>query len=424
MSRTFYSFNISDYPGIKDKVLAWSSRFSVNCFLDNHDYTSAYHSYECLVGAGVSKILQPGSDFFASLSDFVSKSCDWIFGHISYNVNSDENTSSKNRDFTLFPDFFFFVPQVVIQLDKNTIAIGVMNGDAGGILEEILKAELPARQTYLTQFESRVEKEEYIDIIQKIKEHIKFGDCYELNYCQEFYAENTFINPVTVYEQLATTSPNPFSCFYKLGDNYVLCASPERYVKKQGSTIISQPIKGTSIRHPKDEQQDYRSRIELQTSEKNKRENVIVVDLVRNDLSKVCIEGTVKVEELYGIYSFPTVYQMISTVIGQLNPEVDFSRIVKKTFPMGSMTGAPKKKVLELIEKYEKTKRGIYSGTIGYITPGKDFDFNVVIRSIVYNDETGYISYHTGGGITYSSVPEEEYEECLIKAAAVFKVFS
>ncbi|MBL7747847.1 MAG: chorismate-binding protein, partial [Chitinophagaceae bacterium] len=157
-------------------------------------------------------------------------------------------------------------------------------------------------------------------------------------------------------------------------------------------------------------------------SAKDRSENVMVVDLVRNDLAKICTEGTVKVDELYGIYSFPQVHQMISTVSGELKQGISFADIIKATFPMGSMTGAPKKRVMELIEQYEQTRRGIFSGAVGYIAPNGDFDFNVVIRSIMYNAATRYLSYQAGSGITFYSDPEMEWEECLMKAAAIRKV--
>ena len=162
-----------------------------------------------------------------------------------------------------------------------------------------------------------------------------------------------------------------------------------------------------------------KSKEELFHSDKDRSENVMVVDLVRNDLSKVCEEGTVKVDELYGIYSFPQVHQMISTVSGELKKNISFTEIIKATFPMGSMTGAPKKRVMELIEQYEKTKRGIFSGCLGYISPNGDFDFNVVIRSIMYNASSNYLSFQAGSAITFYSDPEKEWEECLLKAEAI-----
>jgi para-aminobenzoate synthetase component 1 len=225
-----------------------------------------------------------------------------------------------------------------------------------------------------------------------------------------------------LYESLTTISPNPFAAYYKLGDKHLLCASPERYLKKKGNKLFSQPIKGTSIRHPHNVQKDENSRLNLFHSEKDRSENVMVVDLVRNDLAKICQEGTVQVEELFGIYSFPQVHQMISTVSGLMRENMTIIEALKATFPMGSMTGAPKRKVMELIEKYEQSRRGLFSGAVGYISPDSDFDFNVVIRSILYNSTNKYLSFQTGSGITFYSNPEHEYEECLLKALAIQKV--
>jgi len=225
-----------------------------------------------------------------------------------------------------------------------------------------------------------------------------------------------------MYEKLSIVSPNPFSALYKLNDKYLICASPERFIKKDGAHILSQPIKGTAKRSSGQREEDELSRKNLYHSQKDRSENVMVVDLVRNDLSKVCKEGTVHVDELYGVYSFPQVYQMISTISGDLNDDISFTDIIRATFPMGSMTGAPKRSVLQLIEKYERSKRGIFSGALGYITPEQDFDFNVVIRSIMYNESNRYLSYQVGSGITFYSEPESEWEECLLKAAAINKV--
>src|SRR5262249_41024055 len=223
-------------------------------------------------------------------------------------------------------------------------------------------------------------------------------------------------DPVSVYRELSSISPNPFSALYRINDKWLICASPERFLKKQGNKILSQPIKGTSERILGNEERDELSREKLFKSPKERSENVMVVELVRNDLAKICKEGTVDVDELYGIYSFPQVHQMISTVVGELKENISFTDIIRATFPMGSMTGAPKKRVLELIERYEKTRRGIFSGALGYNSPGGDFDFNVVIRSILYNSSDRYLSFPTGSGITFYSDPEKEWEECLLKA--------
>ena len=226
---------------------------------------------------------------------------------------------------------------------------------------------------------------------------------------------------MNVYSILNTISPTPFSTFYKLNNQYLLCASPERFVKKDGDKIISQPIKGTAKRDLTNKTRDEQLKQQLINSQKEKSENVMIVDLVRNDLSKIAARNSVQVDELFGIYSFPQVHQMISTVSATIKDEIDFADMLKASFPMGSMTGAPKYRVMQLIEEYEQTKRGIYSGSFGYITPQNDFDFNVVIRSIVYNEQTKYVSYQVGGAITHYSNAEDEYEECLLKAKAMEK---
>ena len=169
-------------------------------------------------------------------------------------------------------------------------------------------------------------------------------------------------------------------------------------------------------------EEDRMNRSQLFHSEKDRSENVMVVDLVRNDLSRICREGSVTVDELYGVYPFPQVYQMISTVSGELQNDISFTEIIRATFPMGSMTGAPKRNVMKMIEEYEKTKRNIFSGALGYITPKGDFDFNVVIRSVMYNASLKYLSFQAGSGITFYSEAESEWEECLLKAEAIKNV--
>jgi para-aminobenzoate synthetase component 1 len=302
--------------------------------------------------------------------------------------------------------------------------------DPEKIFAEINADNLPAPPSInKVKIQSLVSKKEYIKIINKLKQHILRGDCYEINFCQEFFAENAEMDPVDVYKKLSHFSPNPFSALYRLNNQWLICASPERFIKKQGNKIISQPIKGTSKRDKGDNEKDMLSRDDLRNSAKDRSENVMVVDLVRNDLSKVCKDGTVEVDELYGIYSFPQVHQMISTISGVLKANISFTDIIKATFPMGSMTGAPKKRVMELIEQHEKIKRGIFSGAVGYISPDgglpavqAGFDFNVVIRSIMYNADSKYLSFKAGSGITFYSDPEQEWEECLMKAEAMKNV--
>jgi len=202
------------------------------------------------------------------------------------------------------------------------------------------------------------------------------------------------------------------------------CASPERYLNKTGSQLVSQPIKGTAKRILNDEVADEKLKEDLHNSVKERAENMMIVDLVRNDLARCCKTGSVKVAELFGIYSFPQVHQMISTVSGVLRDDIPFTSAFKYTFPMGSMTGAPKYKVMQVIDEYEKSRRELFSGTVGYISPNGDFDFNVVIRSLFYNVASRYLSYQTGGAITWDSVAEQEWEELKLKAWALEKIFA
>ncbi len=407
-------------------MLNWCNRFNICAFLDNHQYNLQAHSYECLAGCGAYMQLTSGAgSAFEKLDAFMKEGGDdWYFGHFSYDLKAEtEQVPSLHDDYTGFPDLCFFIPQVVLQLSSAELRIGVRTGDPESIWNEIRTMEVTtAHLPSQLQLRERVTREAYLHTIEQVQQHIVRGDCYELNYCMEFYAEQAVLDPVSVYRQLVQVSPNPFSAFYKAGDSYLLCASPERFLCKRGSKLLSQPIKGTAARQPDDTVADELFRQTLSASQKERSENVMVVDLVRNDLSRICTRGSVQVEELFGIYSFPQVHQMISTVSGEVQPGLSIAEMIKATFPMGSMTGAPKRRVLELTEVYEKSRRGIFSGAVGYVSPGGDFDFNVVIRSIMYNAAASYVSYMVGSGITWYANAAEEYEECLLKAKAIAKV--
>lgn len=405
-------------------MLHWVNRFNICSFLDNHQYSSAYGTVECLAAAGAVSVIDPLALTPAELSESILEKKDWLFGHISYDYkNQIEPLVSLHPDPIGFPDIFLFQPETVLSLQDGELVIASVNRDPAAIYQELTHLAIsPPDAPSAIAIQPRIKREEYVRIVEELLRHILRGDCYEINFCQEFYARDVQIHPLHIYHTLTGISPNPFSCYYKLGDKHLLCASPERYLQKTGRQLVSQPIKGTYRRNRESREADEQLKKELRNSEKERSENVMVVDLVRNDLSRVCKEGTVKVEELFGIYSFPQVHQMISTISGELKEGMELGEILQASFPMGSMTGAPKRRVMELIEQYEKTKRGIYSGAVGYIHPGGDFDFNVVIRSILYNASNKYLNYLVGGGITYHSNPEKEYEECLLKAAAIREV--
>jgi para-aminobenzoate synthetase component I len=417
-------FSVSDFGQIKEKVLNWVQPFSTFCLLDNHQYQVAPHAVECLVAAGVRReITTAAGRAFDALQDFQQEKKGWLFGHLGYDLkNETASLHSAHPDRIGFPDLYFFEPEIVLRLSEDQLVIEA--DDPAAVFQAISRTPVLTRQprTSALQIQQRYSRKEYLEVIQALQRHITRGDCYEINFCQEFFAEDAGIDPLEVYRSLSAVSPNPFSAFYRVRDRWLICASPERFLKKTGSQLLSQPIKGTSRRVPGDIEQDILNREALFNSAKDRSENVMVVDLVRNDLSRVCKEGTVKVDELYGIYSFPQVHQMISTVSGELNVTAGLSQILQATFPMGSMTGAPKKRVMELIEQYERTRRGIFSGALGYIDPQGDFDFNVVIRSIMYNQEDDCISFQAGSGITHYSDAADEWEECGLKAAAIIKV--
>jgi len=420
------TFPVTDFGQTKQKVLNWVQRFNTFCFLDNHQYHIEPHTQECLAGAGIRrKLIADTGVALEQLQHFLDEKKTWLFGHLAYDLKNElGDLSSRHPDLIQFPVLFFFEPEIIIRLNENEMTI---EADGPAEIFEAIFSQGPATATVkgeVPQVKNRMQKEEYLSTIRQLQKHILRGDCYEINFCQEFFAEEAIIDPVRVYQQLAEVSPNPFSALYRVNDKWLICASPERYLMKKGNTVLSQPIKGTSKRITDNVTRDKESRDQLFNSDKDRSENVMIVDLVRNDLSKICMEGTVKVDELYGIYSFPQVHQMVSTISGELKKNISFTDTIKATFPMGSMTGAPKKKVIELIEQYEKTRRGIFSGTVGYISPEGDFDFNVVIRSIMYNASSGYLSFQAGSGITFYSHPEMEWEECLLKAEAIKKVLS
>jgi para-aminobenzoate synthetase component 1 len=402
-------------------MLNWAQRFNIFCLLDSQAYSSPDGGTEWLLAVGSHSHIDGTSATLTELDAFLEGK-EWVFGHLSYDLFEKEAAIiSSPPDRHGFPPFFFFQPLVLLSLQGQELIIDAAAPDA--IYESVLDtdANLPTSFPSLP-VSQRLSKEKYIGKINALLGHIQQGDCYEINFCQEFFSEGAQINPLAVYQHLVQVSPTPFSAFYKLNDSYLLCASPERFLQKKGITIMAQPMKGTAKRGATPAE-DAAAIHELRSSTKEQAENVMIVDLMRNDLSKICEDGTVKVRELFGVYSFPQVHQMVSTIGGELRKGVCFSAILDATFPMGSMTGAPKKRVMELIAQYESSRRGLFSGSVGYFHKG-DFDFNVVIRSILYNQSTRYLSYSVGSGITIYCDPEAEWEECLLKAAAIKKVLA
>ncbi|MGB1039256.1 MAG: aminodeoxychorismate synthase component I [Flavobacteriales bacterium] len=359
---------------------------------------------------------------FKELQEFINQHQDWVFGYLGYDLKNEIEPTllSNNSDEVGFGDFYFFVPEIVVELTIDFTKVHYFENEEKDHFLSILEKnnQKTTKKTKKVNFSQRMSKEEYLEKFKIIKEHIQQGDIYEMNFCHEFFSENTEINSFETYSKLNNLTNAPFSTFYKNGEQFILSGSPERYLKKEGNKIISQPIKGTAKRG-KTEKEDKQIKLELSQNQKERSENIMIVDLVRNDLSKTAKKSSVKVEELCKVYSFDTVHQMISTVTSEIDDSVHPVEVLRTTFPMGSMTGAPKVEAMKIIEKLETTKRGVYSGAIGYFKPNQDFDFNVVIRTLLYNKENQYLSFMVGGAITSKATAEQEYEETLLKAEAM-----
>ena len=343
----------------------------------------------------------------------------FIMGSLSYDLKDlFEQLKSEQIDYTEYPLAYFWVPKFVIHLEKEKYEYlqGEQDEDSFQFLDYFMEEEIDHNfHSFPYRFQARTSKERYISQVEKLKSHIQRGDIYEVNYCQEFYSENVELDyPLDTYFKLNHITKAPFSSFLQTEDHVVFCGSPERYMKKTGTRLLSQPIKGTAPRG-ENTPLDEALKEQLKNDPKERSENIMIVDLVRNDLSRIAKKGSVEVTELCGIHTFETVHQMISTIECEVDEKVQFSAILNASFPMGSMTGAPKVEAMKIIDETEDFKRGLYSGSIGYISPSGDFDFNVVIRSLIYNREKKYLSCAVGGAITILSDPEKEFEECQTK---------
>ncbi|WP_396139912.1 anthranilate synthase component I family protein [Flavobacterium sp.] len=424
--RTIVEKKIDKPEVFKNQLLDWSQQFREMVFLDSNNYHQKQSSFDCVLAVDAFTSIK--TDFhnaFEDLKQYQQQTKDWLFGYLSYDVKNDvEDLHSNNFDGLHFPDLFFFQPKKLFLLKGNQLEVRYLQLCDDEIESDLIDIENNCQLSiinYQLSIQQRISKESYIAKVNQMLEHIHRGDIYEANFCMEFYAENAIIEPVKIYQKLNAISKPPFAIFFKNNEQYLLCASPERYLRKEGNKVISQPIKGTAKRFS-DLVLDENSKTELATNPKERSENIMIVDLVRNDLSHTALKGSVEVEELCGIYTFEQVHQMISTVVSTVETTTSPIEILRTTFPMGSMTGAPKISAMIIIEELEETKRGLYSGAVGYFSPENDFDFNVVIRSILYNAVTNYVSFSVGSAITSQSNPEQEYEECLLKAKAMFEV--
>lgn len=418
---------VDNLPLVKRQILFHASKHEYGLCLDNNSHKDVFAGESCefLAGIGCAEVFEalPGRSF-DTLKKYLGQHADWLFGGLSYDLKAEtENLPSLLPDAVGFPVMSFFRPETVVLLQDNQMIVHSLTSNPESVCDDILSTQTDFSPVTIPPpvLKPRMPRTVYLDTVRSVIAHIQEGDLYEMNLCQEFYSENATINPIRVYCTLNEIAQPPMAAFFRFNNNYLLCASPERFLRLRGDRLLSQPIKGTR-RHTGSHDESLRN--ELADSIKDRAENVMIVDLVRNDLARSCRPGSVRVEELFGIYTFRTVHQMISSVSGLILPQTSPVDAIERAFPPGSMTGAPKVMAMSLIEKYEMNRRGLYSGAVGYFDPAGNFDFNVVIRSLLYNADTGYLSAQVGGAIVYDSVPESEYEECLVKAEALFKALA
>ncbi len=432
MERVISKHPVENIASIKAALLLWAQDHEEIIWLDSNEYDHKnYNSYESVLAVEAFTTIETTSQgAFDRLEEYQQTTKDWIFGYLSYDLKNDvESLRSHNDDTLGFKDLIFFQPKKIFILVNNILELHYlpmvddeMQTDWEKI-SQLSKKNVPRKINKSPEqplkIKLKIHKEAYKEKVRAMLHHIARGDIYEANLCQEFYA-NGVIEPYNTYKHLNEISTPPFATYLRFEDRYLLSASPERYIKKQGPKIISQPIKGTAQRGTGASDLMYSKT--LAADPKERSENVMIVDLVRNDLSRIALKGSVQVEELCKVYPFKQVHQMISTVTCEVGVGISPVDVLRATFPMGSMTGAPKVRAMQIIEELEESKRGLYSGSVGYFTPDGNFDFNVIIRSILYNAETEYISYSVGGAITAGSDPDKEYEECLLKARAMREV--
>ncbi len=421
MNTQIFSFD-SPHIHFKQKALLWAEQDSSYCLLNSNSELYSFERIDWLLAVGCKRVLESDSkDAFERLKHFNTEKQNNIYGYLSYDLKNDvEALSSENTDYKGFPELYFFEPEHIIHLDGDKLSITSDNPQM--VFDEIF-AILPSTLPYIqssenTRLQAICPRDEYIKNVKKLQEHILEGDLYEVNYCIEFCVNDISLQPANAYLRLNDLSPMPFSSLLKAKGKYILCTSPERFLKKENNKLVSQPIKGT-IKRSENAEEDLELKAQLRNNLKEIAENIMIVDLVRNDLTKYAKTGSIKAEELFGIYTYPNLHQMISTITAELSDKRLALDALKNAFPMGSMTGAPKVMAMQLIEQYEKSKRGVYSGAMGYIDMQNDFDFNVLIRSVFYDHQQRCLSFQVGGAITYDSIPEAEYDECLLKAKAI-----
>lgn len=380
--------------------------------------------YDWLAAWGINRMisLQEPTNAFSLLQGFYQNR--WLFGYLGYGLKADAEPVQNTLPYTQgFAQLEFIEPQVVMYAIGNDVFIDCVdeNLNPNDLVADLLTKHFVEAETVVGSINASTSKNDYLVNAENLLKHIAMGNIYEVNYCINFKAEAQTACPYTLFNRLNTQNPMPMAAFVKSRQNYLICASPERFIKKQGDAIYSQPIKGTAPRGLT-LVEDEGNILTLQTSEKERAENVMIVDLVRNDLGRTAQLGSVTVPELFGVYTYPNIHQMVSTVQSTLNPNYTWAEAIQKAFAMGSMTGAPKISAMQLIAQHESEERGLFSGAVGYVNPDGDFDFNVVIRSILYNAQAKQLQWWAGSALTAQANPEDEYNECLLKTQGITKV--
>jgi para-aminobenzoate synthetase component I len=419
------TYTLSLEGDFRRRFLSWIWEQEYGSLFESHGISFPFGAFPTMAAVGKQELVGiEEKDTFKRLQQIHDQQKEMMVGFLGYDLkNQLEALSSEHPDTTEFPEALFYIPQHIFLFEGNELIVH-SDSDPDVLLQEIKDTPiLTAKKIDPAMLVQDISREKYIENVETLRQHIYEGDVYEINYCLHYSLKNNGQSPVLLYERLTSSSPTPFSCFLRMGDHYLVCASPERFMKKEGQKIISQPIKGTAHRS-QDPLEDRYIREQLRNSIKEQAENMMIVDLVRNDLARSALTGSIKVEEMFGIYSFAYLHQMISTVSSVIPKNTPFTKTIRSAFPMGSMTGAPKVKAMKLIEYYENARRGIYSGAAGFITPEGNFDFNVVIRSLFGNLSTSELRFSVGSAITYDSSPDYEYEECQLKAKAILRILT
>ena len=392
--------------------------------------------------AAVAEALQhlPGLVFFdtsgnlpsrshAPVSIIAARPVEIIQGHLSHPVQVDTLRMAINSWQVHCPSFGFPAGGACGWIDyEGAFCFGIYPEmliyqhdrqqwwQCGNLARELKRSHTSQEPPTIGDFQSSMTREQYEDGVQKIHNFIAAGDIYQVNLTQKFTAEVQGGSLFSLYQHLRTSTPSPLAVWMKLADREVLSSSPETFLRMSGRNIETRPIKGTRPRFA-DQEADVASAKELLESEKENAELIMITDLERNDLGQVCEFGSVRVADMLALEKLEQVYHLVSTVTGTLREEIDHLSALAACFPGGSITGAPKKRAMEIIEQLEPVPRGLYTGAVGYIGFNGESQMNIPIRTLVR--EGGQLHYHVGAGIVADSDPAEEFQETLQKAKGI-----